>query len=204
MKKMNKLYRFLQIVVKPFYKLFFRMEVIGLENELTEGPCLICANHLSNHDILFLALNLKRQIYFFAKRELFKFKPFAAILRWFGTISVHRGQVDLKAITQTISVLKDGGYVGIFPQGTRTHRDPVPEDAKSGVGLMAYRAKSNVLPIYIKTKNHRVRLFRKVTVIIGKPISFEEFGFEKGGMAEYNAAATKIFTRICEIGKENA
>ena len=75
MKKINKLYRFLQIVVKPFYKLFFRMEVIGQENELMDGPCLICANHISNHDILFLALNLKRQIYFFAKRELFNSSP---------------------------------------------------------------------------------------------------------------------------------
>ena len=204
MKKINKLYRFLQIVVKPFYKLFFRMEVIGRENELMEGPCLICANHVSNHDILFLALNLKRQIYFFAKRELFKFKPFAAILRWFGTISVSRGQVDLKAITQTIDVLKKGGYIGIFPQGTRTHEEHKPEQAKSGVGLMAYRAKSNVLPVYIKTEKHRVRLFRKVTVIIGKPIKYEELGFEKGSMAEYNEAAKTIFTRICELKGEEA
>ncbi len=202
MKKINKLYRFLQIVVKPFYKLFFRLEIIGRENELTEGPCLICANHISNHDIVFLAVSLKRQIYFFAKRELFKFKPFGAVLRWFGTISVSRGTVDLKAINQTIDVLKDGGYIGIFPQGTRTHEEHKPEQAKAGVGLMAYRAKSNVLPIYIKTNNHRVRLFRKVTVIIGKPIPYEQLGYEKGGMDEYNAAAKTIFTKICELGGE--
>ncbi len=200
MKKINPVYRFLQIIVKPFYKLFFRLEIIGKENELTEGPCLICANHISNHDIVFLAVSLKRQIYFFAKRELFKFKPFGAVLKWFGTISVSRGQVDLKAITQTIDVLRDGGYIGIFPQGTRTHEDHKPEQAKSGVGLMAYRAKSNVLPVYIKTEKHRVRMFRKVTVIIGKPISYEELGFEKGGMTEYNAAAKTIFTKICELG----
>ncbi len=201
MKKVNGFYHFLQIVLRPFYKLFFRMEVIGRENELMEGPCLICANHTSNHDIVFLATNLKRQIYFFAKRELFKFKPFGAVLRWFGTISVSRGQVDLKAINQTIEVLKNGGYIGIFPQGTRTHEPPKPEQAKSGVGLMAYRAKSNILPVYIKTKDHRVRLFRKVTVIIGKPISYEELGFEKGNMTEYNNAAKTIFTKICELGE---
>ncbi len=200
MKKINPVYRFLQIVVKPFYKLFFRLEINGRENELPEGPCLICSNHISNHDIVFLAVSLKRQIYFFAKRELFKFKPFGAILKWFGTISVSRGQVDLKAITQTIDVLKDGGYIGIFPQGTRTHKVPAPEQAKSGVGLMAYRAKANVLPIHIETKNHRVRMFRKVTVTIGKPISYEELCFEKGGMAEYNEAARVIFTKICELG----
>jgi translation elongation factor EF-G len=78
------------------------------------------------------------------------------------------------------------------------------EDAKAGVGLFAFRAKCSVLPIHIKTKNYRVRLFRKVTVIIGKPISYEELGFtsEKGNMAEYNAASRYIFERICELGKE--
>ncbi len=203
MKKINPFYRFLQIVVKPFYCLFFRLEIKGRENELLEGPCLICANHISNHDIVFLGVSLKRQIYFFAKRELFRFKPFGAILKWFGTISVSRGQVDLKAINQTIEVLKTGGYIGIFPQGTRTHIKPSPEQAKSGVGLMAYRAKANVLPIYIESKKYRVRLFRKVTVTIGKPIAYEELGFEKGGMAEYNAAANTIFTKICELGGTN-
>ena len=202
MKKVNKVYRFLQIILYPFYRIFFRMEVIGKENELMDGPCLICANHVSNHDIFLLAVNLKRQIYFFAKRELFKFKPLAALLRWFGTISVNRGQVDLKSITQSIDVLKKGGYIGIFPQGTRTHTTPTPEQAKSGVGLMAYRAKSNVLPVYIKTEQYRIRLFRKVTVIFGEPIRYEDFGFEKGGMAEYDATAKKIFTEICKLGGE--
>ncbi len=203
MKKPNGFYRFLRGLVRPFYKLFFRLEIIGRENELTEGPCLICANHISNHDIVFLALALKRQIYFFAKRELFKFKPFGAILRAFGTISVNRGTVDLKSINESIAVLKDGGYIGIFPQGTRTHEEHKPEQAKSGVGLMAYRARANVLPIYIETKNHRVRLFRKVRVIIGKPMAFEALGYEKGGMTEYNHAAKTIFTEICALGEPN-
>ena len=67
------------------------------------------------------------------------------------------------------------------------------------LGLLYYKTK-----LYIKTKNYRVRLFRKVTVIIGKPISYEELGFtsEKGNMAEYNAASRYIFERICELGKE--
>lgn len=200
---MNKLYRFLQIIVKPFYRLFYRARVIGLENELPEGPCLICANHISNHDIFLIAANLKRQIYFFAKKELFKNRLLAKILRWFGTVSVSRGIADLHAITQSIAVLQDGKYIGIFPQGTRMPgKEPSVEDAKSGVGLMAYRAKSNVLPIYIKTKNNRIRLFRRVTVIVGKPIMFEDLGFTKGTMAEYNAAAKLIFEHILALGKE--
>ena len=202
---MTKMYRFFRALFRPIYKLFFRVEVIGLENELKEGACLICANHLSMNDIFFIGTHLKRQIYFFAKKELFKNKLLGKILRSFGTSPVNRGAGDLKAIKSTIEVLENGNYVGLFPQGTRIpDKEPSVEDAKAGVGLFAFRAKCSVLPIHIKTKNYRVRLFRKVTVIIGKPISYEELGFtsEKGNMAEYNAASRYIFERICELGKE--
>ena len=134
--------------------------------------------------------------------ELFKNPLLAKFLRSFGTISVNRGTVDLHSITATIEVLRSGGYIGLFPQGTRMpDKEPSAEDVKSGVGLIAYRAKSNVLPVYIQTKNNRIRLFRPVTVIIGKPILYDELGFEKGGMAEYDAASKRIFERILEIGK---
>ena len=71
---MTKMYRFLQMIFRPIYKLFFRVEVIGLENELKEGACIICANHISMHDIFFIGTRLKRQIYFFAKKELLKIR----------------------------------------------------------------------------------------------------------------------------------
>ncbi|MBR5187928.1 MAG: 1-acyl-sn-glycerol-3-phosphate acyltransferase [Clostridia bacterium] len=200
---MTKMYRFFQILFLPLYKLFFRLEVKGLENEMKEGACIICANHISMHDIFFIGTHLKRQIYFFAKKELFKNPILGKILRSFGTISVNRGAGDLKAIKSTIEVLEKGCYVGLFPQGTRIpDKEPSVEDAKGGVGLFAYRSKCSILPIHIKTKNYRVRLFRKVTVTIGKPIPYEELGFEKGNMAEYNAASRYIFERICELGKE--
>ena len=99
--------------------------------------------------------------------------------------------------------MEKGNYVGLFPQGTRIpDKEPSVEDAKGGVGLFAYRSKCSILPVHIKTKNYRVRLFRKVTVIIGKPIPYEDLGFEKGNMAEYNAASKYIFEKICELGKE--
>ena len=202
---MTKMYRFLQGVFRPIYKLFFRVEVKGLENELKEGACIICANHISMHDIFFIGTHMKRQIYFFAKKELFKNPLLGKILRSFGTIPVNRGAGDLKAIKSTIEVLEKGNYVGLFPQGTRIpDKEPSVDDAKAGVGLFAYRSKCSILPVHIKTKNYRVRLFRKVTVIIGKPIPYEELGFssEKSNMAEYNAASRLIFERICELGKE--
>lgn len=198
---MSKIYPFLQSFFRLFYKLFHGLTVVGGENEPTSGACLICANHISNHDVFMIASVLKRRISFFAKKELFDHK----LTRWFvsglGAISVNRGTVDLHAIRASLDVLKEGGYIGIFPQGTRMPAvTPSPADAKSGVGLLAFRAKSSVLPIFIETKNNRIRLFRRTKLIIGKPMPYEELGFTKGNMTEYNSASKAIFTRICELG----
>ena len=35
---------------------------------------------------------------------------------------------------------------------------------------------------------------------VGKPISFEEFGYENGGRKEYLAASERIFGDICRLG----
>ena len=35
---------------------------------------------------------------------------------------------------------------------------------------------------------------------VGKPISFEEFGYENGGRKEYLTASERIFSDICRLG----
>ncbi|MBO5701738.1 MAG: hypothetical protein J6S71_04805, partial [Clostridia bacterium] len=70
-------------------------------------------------------------------------------------------------------------------------------------GLIASKAKASVLPIHIKTKNYRIKPFRKVTLIIGDPIPYEEY--TKNGEIEGDSRAITqyIFDRICELGKED-
>ena len=71
---------------------------------------------------------------------------------------------------------------------------------KHGVGMIAYYAKTAVVPAYIRTKGNRVRFFCQTEVIIGDPIPFDALGFTAGGKAEYKAATEKIFTEICALG----
>jgi len=56
-----------------------------------------------------------------------------------------------------------------------------------------------VLPVFIDNKRMKVGMFRRNTVIIGKPISFDELGFETGGNIEYMNAAKIVFRRVCEL-----
>lgn len=106
-------------------------------------------------------------------------------------------------MNEVISSLEKGEAVGIFPQGTRIPgKDPAETKIKSGIGLIAYHAKATVLPVFIGAKEMKIRPFRKTEVRFGKPIAFDELGFENGGIDEYRHASEIIFEKICELGKD--
>ena len=93
--------------------------------------------------------------------------------------------------------------MGLFPQGTRhPNEDPRATDVKNGVAMIAYHANATVLPVYIHRKGNSPKMFRKTTVIIGKPIPFSEFGYDPEQKGEYNRIANKIFDEICKLGEE--
>jgi hypothetical protein len=59
-----------------------------------------------------------------------------------------------------------------------------------------------VVPVYISRKDNKNKLFRRTYVIIGKPIPFSSFDFDRDGSGEYNRITNIIFDRICTIGEE--
>ena len=59
-----------------------------------------------------------------------------------------------------------------------------------------------VLPIYIQTKDHEAKLFRRRTLIIGKPILPEELDYHPRTPGEYERISRLIFDRICLLGEE--
>lgn len=202
-------YRLLYLLASFFLRLFYRVELVG-KPEATEGPYIVCANHLSALDMFFLAIGIKRQIFFFAKAEAFSLPFFGKAVKALGAIPVHRGEADIHAIKSAVAVLKEEKLLGLFPQGTRLPgKAPSVEEAKSGIGLIAYRGHAGILPAHIETKDYKIRLFRKVTVFFGEPIPYESLGFENGNMAEFQSVSRRIFSEICELpeksrGKERA
>lgn len=185
-----------------FFRFAYGIKVVGKENEPMEGPVLVCANHLSNHDVIILGSCLKRSVRFFAKAELFKVPVVGALVKALGAFPIKRG--DAVSATATIkfslNLLSDGEMVGIYPQGTRCPGvDPRTTEVKGGVGMLAYRSKATVLPVLIRTKSWKCGFFRRTYVTIGKPIAFEELGMTAGRGTEYQKAAELIFSRITEM-----
>ena len=192
-----------KILAKPL-RAMFRLEVEGADNMIHGKGCLLCANHTGLLDVIVIAVGTDRPVRFMAKKELFKIPLLKQLITALGAYPVDRGGADVGAIKKTIKMLGEGVSIGMFPQGHRQKgKDPRETEVKSGVAMVAVRAKATVLPCFIQTKKRKWSAFCRVDVYVGKPIKFEELGYNSEAVGEYARISNYIFDKICSIG-ENA
>lgn len=185
-----------------FLAKLYRLEVTGEENiPAGNDGVIVAANHTAMMDVIILSVAMRgRQVRFMAKKELFSIPLVSSLIRALGAFPVDRANADAGSLKKAISIVNDGGMLGIFPQGTRRGGlDPRTTEVKSGVGLIAYRTKACVLPVMIESDGMKTKMFRKNRVIIGKPLSYDALGFSDGGMSEYERAAKTVFAHVCEL-----
>ena len=203
----TKFYSFVRFLLLLPVRVFCRTHVTGQENEpkREDGPYLICANHQTAFDPFFLCYAMKhQQPHFMAKASLFKIPVLGFLIRRLGAYPVNRNGKDVGAVKHVIKLLDEGKSVGIFPQGTRCAGKSLREcEVKAGAGLIAARTGVQVLPVYIGMKNQKWRLFRRVDVVVGEPIPFEQFGYDKEKTGEYARISADIYERICVLGEQH-
>ncbi len=199
-------YKGVRAALGGIYKCLFRVHVHGAENEPT-GGYLAVSNHISFLDVFSLAVALKGQIRFMAKKELFSVPVLGGLIKALGAFPVDRKGNAVAPIRKSIALIEAGEVVGMFPTGHRytgVKFDTAGGDVKSGAAMVACRAKATVLPAFIATKKDKVALFRRIDVYIGKPIEYAEFGFEGGGSAEYERGAALMYEKIVELMPEES
>ena len=164
---------FYQLVINLFTvvtKLLFFVRIEGREN-LPEGGCIIMGNHIAWLDPFLLAMCARdREIRFMGKKELWGNKFFAWIAKQVRGIPVDRGNADMASIRMSMTVLKAGHTLGIFPEGTRSKGEGMLP-LQGGASLLALRSKSAVVPVYI---DGNYKLFRRMTVRVGKPVEMDD------------------------------
>lgn len=201
MKQNKMLYKFVSFILKPIIKILFPCEIRGLEKlEKLKGGYILCANHLSNMDPVFFVLYHPKPICFMAKNELFKNKILGAFFSSLGAFSVKRGKGDRSALDTAKQVLKNDDILGIFIEGTRSKTGEFLRP-KSGAALLAYEAHANVVTACItgKTKDNKIRLFRKTVIEYNDPIFYEDLGILEGTRLELKAATNLIMDKIKEL-----
>ena len=188
-------------IASPILRFFFRVRTVGLPETLPEGGLIVCTNHSSNFDALFLAITLNRPITFMGKKSLLRVPVIRHVVRRVGMIPLARDGGDAAKLRQAVRELRDGKLLVIFPQGKRFKKSPRGTPYLGGVGMMSVLSGAKILPGAIVTRRYRVRPFCKAILNFGEPMTFEETeGVKRGETAQ--KATDAAFDKICSLAEE--
>ncbi len=170
------LYAFLKVVVRTWLLIYHRVKVEGLKHVPHQGPFILVGNHVSYLDPFYIGAVIPHHVHFMAKKEAFEHP----LTRWFlnrmHAFPVKRGEADLKAIRQALSVLQEGKVLGIFPEGGRRDYQEL-EEIKQGAAYLALKMDCPVIPVLILGADRalpRGKIFlrpAKIQIKVGNPIS---------------------------------
>ncbi len=171
------LYAIARALVTPFMRIWFGLRFEGAARIPSEGPVIIAPNHKSFWDSFFVALATPRHVRFMGKTELFtglKGRLFIAL----GAFPVRRGTSDAEALETARIVLRQGGVLALFPEGTRIRDPETLGEPRSGAGRLALETGATLVPAAISGSE---RLFlgplpkpRRVRISFGEPIAVEQ------------------------------
>ncbi len=184
-------------VIRIYFAIVYRAEVIGTENIPKEGPLIYCGNHRSYADPPLIVVTAKRHVRFLAKEELRKNPLFAFLGVVFGGIYVKRDSKDVSALKTTLKALKNGECVALFPEGTRNGLEK-GEKVKEGAAFFAVRTGAKVIPVGISGGE---KPFKKMTIRYGKPLDYSNK--TKDDLDEITDEIMKNILELAQTNKEN-
>ena len=203
-------------VAAQVLRLYFRVDIRGLEHLPKSGPVLIAGNHTGWLDGPLVQMLLPRPCSFLVKSELYD-GPWRVILDFSRQIPIRRGAPDRTALRRALGVLAGGGVLGVFPEGTRGVG--ALETVQHGIGYIALRAQSpgeqcSIVPVVCTgtaealPKGAKFPKFRTpVSIVFGPAFTLEVDGNPRA-RSTVAAAAEQIRLRLLDhletVGREAA
>ena len=177
------IYRWGHRLTSLFCKTVGRLEAQGVNNIPKEGGVLFLSNHVSFLDPVIVGSAANREIHYMARSNAFDIPGLGKLIAVFNAYPVNRGAPDLGALRKTISLLKDGNAVLIFPEGTRSV-DGALGKARDGACFIAHRAGVPTIPVFhsgaerVLPRNSKRLRRAKLTVTFGEPLELTAEEFE--------------------------
>ncbi|MCO1660785.1 lysophospholipid acyltransferase family protein [Pseudonocardia humida] len=163
------------------FRPFLRVRVHHLDRVPAAGAVVLVANHSAMVDGPLLFGLIRRRSAFLVKQEMFV-GPLGWGLVRIGQIAVRRGEADRRALTTALGVLRGGGLVGVFPEGTRGAGDV--RAAQHGAAWLARASGAVVVPVVCRGTHRpagaRRRWRPRVDVMVGEPLQIPTGGGRTG------------------------
>lgn len=201
------LYRMGHAISRFVFQILLRAEAYGIDHIPEKGPFLLACNHASFMDPFLAGCFIHRDMYFFARKTLFKPGLGEKILQGFNAIPVDRDSgKDISAFKKVLSLLKEGEGVLIFLEGTRSS-DGSLQPAKKGIGLMACKSQVPVIPTHIigsfevwgRSGKIPKLLPHKIAVVYGTPLYPSDYDVGSEDPDRYQKAADIILSAVAQL-----
>ncbi|TPW73794.1 1-acyl-sn-glycerol-3-phosphate acyltransferase [Schumannella sp. 10F1B-5-1] len=199
------------LIVGPFMFTVFRPWTRGLDNVPKSGAVIFASNHLSFADSVFLPIVVDRPIRFLAKSEYFTGRGIKGWLtkQFFlgiGQLPIDRsgGKASEASLNTGLSVLADGGQLGIYPEGTRSP-DGKLYRGRTGVARMILEGQVPVIPVaMIDTEKAMptgriIPKVRRIGVVFGEPLDFSRFEGLEGDRFVLRSITDEIMYELSRI-----
>lgn len=171
--------RIIKLVIALLFRLTAKLEVVGLENiKAQKGKVIVAVNHLGRLDAALPFLLSPREDFILVIAEKYREQAiFRFLVRELDLLWLERFQTDLGTLRELLRRLKNGGFLVIAPEGTRSQTEALVS-GKPGVTYLAAKSGAMVIPVGVVGTEDRVVAQRfkgfqrqKIKVIVGEPFS---------------------------------
>ena len=128
----------------------WRISFRGLEHVPEEGGLVIAANHQTYVDPFWVGVRIRRPVRYLAWNEAFKWPLMGKALELLGAWPIVLDRGSPTAHKRSLSWLRSGGAVMIFPEGQRAYADGEMSRFKAGAVRLALEAGVPILPVTIR------------------------------------------------------
>lgn len=195
-------YRWTHRLTCTIFKALGELESHGNENIPRRGGVLLLSNHVSYLDPIIMGSAANREIYFMARHDVFDVPILGWLAAAHNAYPVRRGTADRAALRHTISLLKSGKLLLVFPEGTRSV-DGTLGKTHGGVSFITYHANVPTIPVFLKgslmPRNAKWIRPAKLVVTFGPPIDFTEVRKIGNKRESYRAMGKQIMQEIADL-----
>ena len=182
-----------------YCKIVYRAKIIGKKNIPKEGALVFCGNHRTYLDPPLIVVTASRKMRFIAKEELRQNLLFSFLVFAYDGIYVKRDSKDIGPMKEALKTLKDGGCIGIFPEGTRNGMEKNEGGKlKNGAAYMSLKTNAKIIPIGIKGEP---KPFHQVTITYGEPMDFSDLLKEKTAKELEDYVSEELKKEIIRLSK---
>jgi 1-acyl-sn-glycerol-3-phosphate acyltransferase len=195
---MKPLYKLCWLILRVYLRIFCKLKIEGVENVPLTGGVIIASNHIGAADPPIVGTCVKRELYYLAKKELFKGFLLRNLISRLNSIPVNRSILDQRALQAAENALRQGYGLILFPEGTRSRSGELRK-GKPGVGLLARRVLIPIVPAYVENSRGFLTLifkWKRLKVRFGEPLNVKlvaSFPDDKEG---YRAITEELMARI--------